>query len=77
MRTVAARLKVPHSWVAKVEQGERRLDIIEFTRLCLALGLDPHEGVDLILSGTPSSYHTPVPARLAAERAPRYGLRPR
>ena len=28
-RDLAARLKVPHSWVAKVESGERRIDVVE------------------------------------------------
>jgi transcriptional regulator with XRE-family HTH domain len=28
-RDLAARLKVSHSWVAKVESGERRIDLIE------------------------------------------------
>lgn len=29
-RNLAARLEVPHSWVAKVETGERRIDLVEF-----------------------------------------------
>jgi transcriptional regulator with XRE-family HTH domain len=29
-RDLGARLKVPHSWVAKVESGERRIDLVEF-----------------------------------------------
>jgi transcriptional regulator with XRE-family HTH domain len=29
-RELALRLRVPHSWVAKVESGERRIDLIEF-----------------------------------------------
>lgn len=28
-RALAARLGIPHSWVAKVEAGERRIDIVE------------------------------------------------
>lgn len=28
-RALAARLRVPHSWVAKVEAGKRRIDIVE------------------------------------------------
>ena len=40
-RALAARLDVPHSWVAKIESGERRIDLIEFCRLVSACGGDP------------------------------------
>jgi transcriptional regulator with XRE-family HTH domain len=40
-RRLAARLKVPHSWVAKVESGERRIDLIEFCWFVGACGIDP------------------------------------
>jgi len=40
-RDLAARLAVPHSWVAKVESGERRIDLIEFGWFMAACGLDP------------------------------------
>jgi len=39
---VSARLRRPQSFVAKYEGGERRLDIVEFVRVCAALGIDPH-----------------------------------
>ncbi len=39
-RAVAARLGVSPSWVAKVELGERRLDVVEFVRLTRALRAD-------------------------------------
>jgi len=42
---VAARLGKPQSFIAKVEGGERRLDVIEFIDLALALKVRP---VDLI-----------------------------
>lgn len=42
-RQVAASLRVPHSWVAKVESGERRLDLIEFGWFCSACGAVPAE----------------------------------
>ncbi|MBM3552969.1 MAG: helix-turn-helix transcriptional regulator [Alphaproteobacteria bacterium] len=42
---VAARLGKPQSFVAKVECGERRLDVIEFIELALAMKVRP---VDLI-----------------------------
>jgi transcriptional regulator with XRE-family HTH domain len=37
-RDLAARLKVPHSWVAKVENGERRIDLVEFCWFVEACG---------------------------------------
>jgi transcriptional regulator with XRE-family HTH domain len=40
-RDLASRLKVPHSWVAKVESGERRIDVVEFCWFLSACGLDP------------------------------------
>lgn len=39
-RGLAARLKVPHSWVAKVESGERRIDLVEFCWFVAACGAD-------------------------------------
>jgi len=38
---VAERLGRPQSFVAKVEGGERRLDVIEFIAVVKALGADP------------------------------------
>ena len=38
---LAKRLGVVPSWVAKVEIGERRLDLVEFVALSRALKLDP------------------------------------
>lgn len=40
-RDLAAELDVPHSWVAKVESGERRIDLVEFCWLVMACGADP------------------------------------
>jgi len=39
-RALAAELGVPHSWVAKVESGERRVDVVEFCWICRACGED-------------------------------------
>ena len=49
MQSLATRMARPNSFVAKVEQGERRLDVVEFVWYCTALGIDPHTGIDLIL----------------------------
>ena len=48
MRELGEKLGVIHSWVGKIEQGERRLDLIEYIRICDALDIDPHEGLDIV-----------------------------
>jgi transcriptional regulator with XRE-family HTH domain len=40
-RELATRLDVPHSWVAKVESGERRIDLVEFGWFVSECGADP------------------------------------
>ncbi|NND82223.1 MAG: helix-turn-helix transcriptional regulator [Gammaproteobacteria bacterium] len=45
-RDLAAKMDVVHSFVAKVERGERRLDVIEFVGYCRALGVQPIEFID-------------------------------
>jgi transcriptional regulator with XRE-family HTH domain len=39
---LAARLRKPQSFVSKYEQGERRLDVVEFLHVARAIGFDPH-----------------------------------
>ncbi|WP_312950470.1 helix-turn-helix transcriptional regulator [Superficieibacter sp.] len=38
---VASQLGKKQSFVAKVEGGERRLDIVEFVHICRLLAIDP------------------------------------
>lgn len=45
MRELAARLDTPHSFIGKVEQGERRLDVLEFIQYCKALRVSPIDGL--------------------------------
>jgi transcriptional regulator with XRE-family HTH domain len=40
-RDLALRLKRPHSYVAKIEGGERRVDVVEFAQIARALKVDP------------------------------------
>lgn len=40
-RQIAATLNVPRSWVAKVEGGERRIDLVEFAWFVEACGSEP------------------------------------
>jgi transcriptional regulator with XRE-family HTH domain len=40
-RDLATRLDVPHSWIAKVEGGERRIDLVEFCWFVRSCKADP------------------------------------
>ena len=55
-RDLAARLGVPHSWVAKVEAGERRIDLVEFCWFASACGADPLTVLEGIVGRT-RSFH--------------------
>ena len=38
---LASRIHRPQSFVSKYERGERRLDVLEFVRVCHVLEVDP------------------------------------
>ena len=38
---LAEALRTDQSQISKIERGERRLDIIDYLRLCRAIGIDP------------------------------------
>jgi transcriptional regulator with XRE-family HTH domain len=42
-RELARRLKRAHSYVGRIEMGDRRLDLPEFIEWCELLGADPAE----------------------------------
>jgi transcriptional regulator with XRE-family HTH domain len=48
---VAKRLKRPQSFVAKVEGGERRLDVIEFIDVARAIETDPLKIIRALVRG--------------------------
>ena len=50
---LAARLLKPQSFVYKYELGARHVDVMEFIRVCYAIGADPHALVDAILEAAP------------------------
>jgi len=67
MRQLAKSLGVHHSWIGRVEQGERRLDMVEFVSLCREIGCDAREGLDLVMARDARSR-----LRLAAETRATY-----
>lgn len=54
---VADRLGQPQSYVAKIEGGERRLDVIEFIELCEQIGVSPRAIFNSLTSYSYSSKH--------------------
>lgn len=47
-RELARRLEREHSFVARIEQGERRVDIVEFYFICEACGASPEKTIKKI-----------------------------
>lgn len=48
LRAAAELVGRHHSVLGKMEQ-DRKVDVVEFVEYCLALGADPHEGVDILV----------------------------
>jgi transcriptional regulator with XRE-family HTH domain len=53
MRELGIRMRMPHSWIGKVETGERRLDVEEFVRISRALEIDSREGLSILEAALP------------------------
>ena len=54
-RDLARHLAVPHTWVAKVESGERRIDLIECGWYLTSCGVDPFPVLKRVLQQFASS----------------------
>ncbi|WP_127471031.1 helix-turn-helix domain-containing protein [Thiomicrorhabdus aquaedulcis] len=48
MRQAAELIDKPHSFIGKIEVGQRRLDVVEFIWYCQKLGFDPISGITYI-----------------------------
>ena len=51
MRSLAQILGTPHSFIGKIENQERRLDVVEFVRYCNALEVSAIEGLEVAING--------------------------
>ncbi|UTW51905.1 helix-turn-helix transcriptional regulator [bacterium SCSIO 12827] len=49
---VAARLKRYQSFVPTVEQGQRRIDVVDLIEFAEAIGFDPSEAIQFLKSGS-------------------------
>ena len=45
---LAKQMRQYQSWVARIESGQRRIDIIEFFALARAIGFDPYKALKSI-----------------------------
>lgn len=48
LRAAAELVGRHHSVLGKMEQ-DRKVDVVEFVEYCMALGADPHEGLDILI----------------------------
>ena len=51
-RAVAKIMDVPHTWVSKVETGERRIDVVELQWFCEACGASMKSVLGLVFGET-------------------------
>ncbi|MEM1037827.1 MAG: XRE family transcriptional regulator [Pseudomonadota bacterium] len=49
---MAAKLKRHQSFVARLESGERRIDVVEFTVLARVIGFDKNEVLSIVEAAT-------------------------
>ncbi|CAM4062143.1 helix-turn-helix domain-containing protein [Paracoccus yeei] len=50
---LAERLKRPQSFVAKYENGERRVEVVELVEIATAMGSDPRDIVQIVRDAGP------------------------
>lgn len=50
LRDVAEVMGRHHSVLGKMEQDRRKIEILEFVRYCQVLGVDPHEGLEVLIT---------------------------
>jgi transcriptional regulator with XRE-family HTH domain len=48
IRDVAEKMGASHSWLGKIEHRDRRMDVVEFVRICEALEISPYDGIEVV-----------------------------
>lgn len=48
MRDLGGKLNITHSFVSKIEQCERKLDVFEFVQYCEALNISPEDTIKIL-----------------------------
>ena len=49
LRAASERIGRHHSVLGKMEQDRRKIEILEFVTYCRGIGIDPHEGLDVVI----------------------------
>lgn len=62
------RLGNTQTFVSKVERGERRLDVVEFTEWCEALGIAPGQALQVFLDARGRAKDRKISSRLGPPR---------
>ena len=62
MRDVAHAIDRPSSFVAKLESGDRKLEVVEYALYCRYLHADPFEGIAIIQRIITVGVNPPIPA---------------
>lgn len=44
------KLRRPQSFVAKYENGERKVEVVEFVLISAAIGCDPHKVIEVVVA---------------------------
>jgi hypothetical protein len=48
---LSKRLGYPNStYISKIEQFERRMDMLEFVNICEIIGINPHDGLAILVA---------------------------
>jgi transcriptional regulator with XRE-family HTH domain len=55
-KSVANRLRRPQSFVSKYENGERRLDVVEFLEISKVIGFDPCQIIKQLQKNSSNQY---------------------